>query len=126
MKTPMSKPSESQKRSALLNLFILAMLFGSLWVGANGLVFGQKNMKVCYANKYALEHLSWHVPEFSALFRPFVVSNKLKTKEIFILCFHGCLFLYLALPIFYQLLQSGSLHAKELKGKYLDIKKWTF
>jgi hypothetical protein len=44
----------------------------SVWVGFNGVVFGQRNLSFVTANNYALEHLIWHVPEFSVLWKPFI------------------------------------------------------
>jgi len=59
-------------RSSVLIAGVLAL---STWVGINGVVFGQADMDVCWQNNYALECLCWYVPEFSALWRPFVVRG---------------------------------------------------
>jgi hypothetical protein len=53
-------------------MLVLAL---SVWVGINGAVFGQQSMDVCWANDYALEFMCWYVPEFSALWRPFVTQD---------------------------------------------------
>jgi hypothetical protein len=57
----------------------LVALFGALllscWVGVNGLVYGNANLEACTANHFANESLCWYVPEFSVLWRPFVVSK---------------------------------------------------
>lgn len=44
----------------------------SVWVAVDGYIFGQKDMDVCWVNNFQLEFLCWYVPEFSALWRPFV------------------------------------------------------
>jgi hypothetical protein len=44
-------------------------------VGVNGVVFGQADMGLCWVNNYELEFMCWYVPEFSALWRPFVVRG---------------------------------------------------
>jgi hypothetical protein len=53
----------------------MLLLTLSVWVGINGAVFGQQSMDVCWANDYQLEFLCWYVPEFSALWRPFVTQD---------------------------------------------------
>lgn len=55
-----------------LAMLVLTM---SVWVGINGAVFGQQSMDLCWANDYQLEFLCWYVPEFSALWRPFVTQD---------------------------------------------------
>lgn len=47
----------------------------SFWVGFNGVHFGQDNLGICFGDNYAMEMLCWYVPEFSALWRPFVVKG---------------------------------------------------
>jgi hypothetical protein len=44
----------------------------SAWVATNGYIFGQQDMNECWINNFQLEFLCWYVPEFSALWRPFV------------------------------------------------------
>jgi hypothetical protein len=46
----------------------------SMYVAMNGFLYGQANLDLCWANNYQLEFLCWYVPEFSALWRPFVVG----------------------------------------------------
>lgn len=55
------------------NLFLLMILLLSFWVGISGVVFAQDFMELCWAKNYEFEYLCWYVPEFSALWRPFVV-----------------------------------------------------
>lgn len=61
-------------RAAVLSVLLIA----SAWVGIDGVVFGQQGMDVCMTNNYQLEFLCWYVPEFSALWRPFVLSAPAK------------------------------------------------
>jgi hypothetical protein len=64
--------SPATKTRVWLALLVLTL---SVWVGINGAVFGQQSMDVCWANDYELEFLCWYVPEFSALWRPFVTQD---------------------------------------------------
>lgn len=54
-------------------LGLLALLVWSTWVGVEGGYFDQFFMTSCTQNNYELEFMCWYVPEYSALFRPFVV-----------------------------------------------------
>lgn len=54
---------------------VLMVLTLSAWVGINGAVFDQQSMDLCWQNNYELEFLCWYVPEFSALWRPFVTQD---------------------------------------------------
>ncbi len=58
----------------------LSLLALSFWVGVDGYVFGQLQMDLCWQDNYALESFCWYVPEFSALWRPFVTGE---IKNIF-------------------------------------------
>lgn len=68
----MATISPATKARMGLALLVLTL---SVWVGINGAVFGQQSMDMCWANDYALEFMCWYVPEFSALWRPFVTQD---------------------------------------------------
>jgi len=51
-----------------LTLLVLAL---SIWVGIVGAI-DPDTPGICFANNYALEHLCWYTPEFSALWRPVI------------------------------------------------------
>lgn len=89
--------------TTVLTLFILALSF---WAGINGSVFDQSNLDICTANNYALESLCWYAPEFSVLWRPFVVFQQPNFNGIIIMCYGVLVFVYLALPILRQLLEN--------------------
>lgn len=55
--------------------FILGLLVVATWVGIDGVIFGQFHMELCTSNNFQYEMLCWYTPEFSALWRPFVVLN---------------------------------------------------
>jgi hypothetical protein len=62
------------KRKLLL-LSGISVLILSFWVGIDGYIFGQLLMSQCWQDNYALEFLCWYVPEYSALWRPFVTGE---------------------------------------------------
>ncbi|MBN6109999.1 hypothetical protein [Xanthomonas bonasiae] len=65
-----------QQRWPPARLAFLAVIVSlSGWVAVNGFTFGQAQMDACWAENYAREYLCWYVPEFSALWRPFVTGQ---------------------------------------------------
>jgi hypothetical protein len=79
------------------NLLILALLALSFWVGASGAVYGLDHLEDCRPAEY--EFLCWYVPEFSVLWRPFVVADPPEGKEMVLLGYGLLVFIYLAFPI---------------------------
>ena len=57
-----------------LKLLFAAALLLSGWVCVQGLLYGNDHLAVCGENKSQLEFLCWYVPEFSPIFRQFVVG----------------------------------------------------
>ena len=86
-------------KPALGKLGLAGLLAASIWVGANGAVFGQRNMGLCQQDNFRMEHLCWFVPEFSALARPFVAPSTLSSLAIAALAYFGAAFVILAKPI---------------------------
>lgn len=54
-------------------VYVSALIF-SCWVSIQGYLYGNSDLAICGENKSALELLCWYVPEFSPLFRQFVVG----------------------------------------------------
>jgi hypothetical protein len=82
----------------------LLALFGALllscWVGVNGLVYDTANTEVCSANQFANESLCWYVPEFSVLWRPFVVPKTSYTElELAFLAYTALALARLSVPL---------------------------
>ena len=59
-----------KSRNELALLLVIISL--SVWVGIDGVLFGETGMEICQADSYKLELLCWYTPEFSALWRPAV------------------------------------------------------
>jgi hypothetical protein len=61
----------------------LSVVLGlSVWVAIDGAVFDQRNVDACVQNDYAQEFLCWYVPEFSALWRPFVAPTTPAPRDL--------------------------------------------
>jgi hypothetical protein len=113
-------------KSVTANLFTLGVLCLSVWVGINGAVFGQSNLEICYANHYALEALCWYVPEFSVLWRPFVVSKPLKSYHIVTILYYTVVFIYLSAPLLQTLAKQINMKLRDFAIDYLDFGKWRY
>ena len=78
----------------------LAVLTLSVWVAIDGAIFDQSDLfGICQTNGYAQEHLCWYVPEFSALWRPFIRPPSVSIGPL--LFAEYCVFVYvwLAAPL---------------------------
>lgn len=89
----------SATRSPAANVLVLAALALSCWVGANGHVYREYGHEAFWENDFALEHLTWAVPECSVLWRPFVVPHPLTWAERARLAAFALAFAYLAWPV---------------------------
>ncbi|MGH9461499.1 MAG: hypothetical protein ACRD1X_09805 [Vicinamibacteria bacterium] len=110
-------------RSFGRNLLILGILAGSFWVGMSGAVFGLGGLEDCRAADY--EFLCWYVPEFSPLWRPFVVDLPLGGKEVLLLSYGIVVFAYLAAPVVGKLREAAS-EGLGKAGVYLRSGRWGF
>lgn len=108
--------------TGIVSLSVLAL---SIWVGISGAAFGQRGLEICAQNQYANECFSWYVPEFSALWRPFVVGMRFAWKECIIMAF-GCLvFMRLAMPTVLQLArQARTFVRSHWEGTFLHGWRW--
>ncbi len=104
----------------------LAMLTLSVWVCADGVVFGQKNQEQCWADKYALEHLCWYVPEFSAWIRPFVSHAPITALGYAFLGLYTVVYLYLAAPLVSYLVTSMVPRCRPHVERLLAWRAWGF
>jgi hypothetical protein len=84
-------------------LGVLAALTLSVWVGIDGAVFGQSNLGICDQNQWAQEFLCWYVPEFSALWRPFVAPTSVSPSQVLIVAFFGVAYVVLSFPVLRQI-----------------------
>ena len=106
------------------NLLTLAALILSFWVGVNGVVFGQRALAACTANNYAQEFLCQYTPEFSVLWRPFVVFEPLSGGAIFYCATSGAIFLYLALPLLVRIARQMGDGLRRIAPDYLRREAW--
>lgn len=84
----------------------VALLAWSTWVGIEGAVYGQLEMSFCNAQP-DFESLCLYTPEFSALFRPFLVAKALTLKEQIVFGYSFAAGAVLATPFVIDLLRTG-------------------
>ena len=106
------------------NLLTLAALVLSFWVGVNGVVFDQQGLSACTANNYALEFLCQFTPEFSVLWRPFVVFEPVSGGAILYTATSGAIFLYLALPLLARITGQSVAWFRCVAPNYLRREAW--
>lgn len=82
------------------NLVTLFVLMLSVWVDVDGAVFGQQTLgPICQANNYAHEYFCHYLPQYSALWRPFLVAEPLTLQNILYMAYVALVFAYLAAPL---------------------------
>jgi hypothetical protein len=89
----------STPRSAPWAALTLALLTLSIWIGAEGAIFGTDNLEKCQDDNYALEHLCWYVPEWAAWIRPFIAPRRLAPREWDGIVTFAVVYLWLAIPL---------------------------
>lgn len=106
------------------NLLTLAALALSFWVGINGAVFEQQGLSACTAHNYAQEFLCQFIPEFSALWHPFVVAEPLSPGAILYTATSSAIFLYLALPLLIRMSRQIADWLRGTAAVYLRREAW--
>jgi hypothetical protein len=111
------------ERSLSKNLLLLGILAWSFWVGMSGAVFGLGGLEDCRPADY--EFLCWYVPEFSPLWRPFVLELPLEAKGGVLLAYGLLVFAYLAAPVAGRL-RGPAGDGLRRTGTYLRSGRWGF
>jgi hypothetical protein len=79
---------------------------------------------MCLDNQYALEVLCFYTPEFSVLWRPFVVTYHPNLFQILYVAYCAIVFIYLAIPICGQIVSQILEKIAPFRGEHLDVKSW--
>ena len=77
----------------------LVILAWSAWVWIDGTIYGQLGMEFCTHDENRLEPFCIYTPEFSALFRPFLVPRPLKPIEQALFAYSVTVACVLAAPL---------------------------
>ncbi len=111
-----------ENRSVALNLLLLMLITLSVWVSAQGISFGNDNLEYCSINNGYISFICQYVPEFSALWRPFVAEDRgVNGKQLAFLIFHFLCYVVLTQTIwrefFSQCKESARFFWRHLMGK---------
>jgi len=120
-----------------LKAAVLAALTLSVWVGLNGATFGDANLDVCWHDDYRLEHLCWHTPEFSVLWRPFTADARHRWLPLFaggrlhpaplaLGLYFLAVYLYLAGPLWAGLTRDIAALGAKFVAERLNFRTWRF
>jgi hypothetical protein len=116
------RPSDS----LVANLAYLAVLLASFWVGIDGAVFGQNTLApVCLYNNFALEAFCHYTPEFSALWRPFVVYEPLAPSQSAYIALSVIACAYVAFPLLQRIAVQLAEQLSRLRSMYVR-QAWYF
>lgn len=107
-----------------VNLLTMGVLCLSMWVGINGAVYDQRGLDICTAHNSALELLCHYTLEYSVLWHPFVINEKLTTTQAVYVGYSLIVFVYLAIPLFGELVNQVILKTKEFGKIYLSASSW--
>lgn len=95
-------------------LWLAVLALFSLWVGADGAVYGDRAVHaICWINDYTFEVLCWYAPEYSTLFTPFVFRLEPVGYGVFQLCFTALVGVYLLAPLLADALPPGLRRLRE-------------
>lgn len=108
------------------NLLTAAALALSFWVGIDGATFGKQGLEICTNNHYALEFICHYVPEFSVLWRPFVVPEQVGWRQLLYIAYSSAAFVYLALPLLRAIASQSITQAAAFSKLYLKPAAWRF
>ena len=116
--------------SLAVNLFTLVVFVLSVWVCINGAVYQWSTSlfttmpAVCTQHNFNLEMICYYVPEFSALWLPFVHHYALDIRQELFMSYVIIAAAYLILPLCIQIVrQSGEL-VRKYSQLYLPLKRW--
>lgn len=113
----------------------------SVWAALSGAVFNQDQLELCTGNVaminqdsrellsasyFGLEFLTWYVPEFSVLWRPFVVRRELGPSDLLLLLYGAAVFLWLGVPLATSLARELWASAGTFVASRMDFKSWRF
>jgi hypothetical protein len=114
-------------RKVLVNACVLAILALSLWVGVCGALFDQEFLiGVAFANGYRMEHLVWHVPEFSALWHPFLEHHRLIWPDFLVIGYAVVLFVFLGWECLLEALRGTGRACSAFMRGMGSLSSWRF
>jgi hypothetical protein len=91
--------TRAEEHSTGANVLILGAVVLSCWVGVNGIVFQGQGSERYWEDGFALEYITWYVPECSVLWLPFVVPQQMEWGDWVRLATFAPACAYLAWPV---------------------------
>jgi hypothetical protein len=95
-----------------------------MWVGINGAVYDQRGLGICITHNYALELLCHYTLEYSVLWHPFIANETLNQTQAIYVAYSLIVFVYLAIPLFGELVHQVILKSKDFGRIYLSAGSW--
>jgi hypothetical protein len=123
--------------SLWMRLAALVVLTLSCWVGLNGAVFSDATLApTCLWNDFAREAYCHYIPEFSVLWRPFVIAGQLGLGSAFYTAerldpgkliyagFTALVYLYFAVPLVVRIIRQAIPPARMFARERLSLSAW--
>ena len=114
------RPGERSLTAVAVTVGALAL---SLWVGVTSAMDAGTH-QVCVRDDYALEHLCWYTPEFSALWRPLIDFPDISSGAAAFGMLSLCVLVRLALPVLIETRPLVSAQARGLRRTFHTGAGW--
>ena len=105
----------------LVNLLTIGALALYVWVGIDGALFDQYPLgNICIIHQYSQEYLCHYVPQYSVLWRPFLVGVHLNGYDIHYVLYGVLVAVYLAIPLLRTMAMQTLGKVRQLSARYVD------
>ncbi|GLV55480.1 hypothetical protein KDH_23240 [Dictyobacter sp. S3.2.2.5] len=109
-----------------INILTALVLGLSSWVGVCAVLFqSYAYIPTCMQNNYALEAACHYIPEFSVLWRPFVVHPHLQLDQKLYLAYSLLIFLYFMLPLLFKIYRQTKDAIFAFVASYTNLREWS-
>lgn len=117
---------EKKEKPLWENIAVLGVLLLSVWVGLDGVAFGQNNLEECGLNGGYLMGFCWYTPEYSALWRPFLAEKTLNGKQLAFTIYFSLVFLYLSFDLWKEITRQTGASLRQGWNRWGRISEWHF
>jgi hypothetical protein len=118
---------EKKREGLVETIGALTLLTLSVWVGLDGVAFGQNNLEDCGVNGGYLMGFCWYTPEYSALWRPFLAEKFLNGKQTAFTVYYLLVYCFLSFPLWKYLAgETYSTVRKAAADSKRILREWRF
>lgn len=116
-----TKPS----RTLTQNIFLLSLITLSVWVSAQGIAFGTDDLEYCGIEGGKMFFMCYYTPEFSALWRAFVVEGRtVNGKQLAFFIFHALGYIILTSSLWTEIFRQAKQPLKDFWIRATVFREW--